>query len=160
MEEGQAMKSSVRFEDRQEMRGILEYKVYRHRGEVKELFEEFEDKNLIVNGARNQMARLIAGNFTNRNITKISFGTNQAAPTVNDTAIANAFTKAVVGYTYPAMGQVTISWNLLTSEDNGQAIMEFGLVCADNTLFSRRVRSNPIYKESDISIEGQWTIIF
>jgi hypothetical protein len=49
------------------------------------------------------------------------------------------------------MGRVTISWELLTSEDNGQAIMEFGLVCADNTLFSRRVRANPIYKEADIS---------
>jgi hypothetical protein len=160
MEERQSMNCPVRFQDRQEMRGILTYKVYHHQGEFKELIEEFEDKNLIVNGARNQMARLIAGNFTNRNITKISFGTNGAAPTVADTTITNAFTKNVTGFTYPEMGQVTISWNLLTSEDNGQAIMEFGLVCADNTLFSRRIRTNPIYKESDISIEGQWTIIF
>jgi hypothetical protein len=79
---------------------------------------------------------------------------------VNDTVITGAFTKNVAGFTYPATGQVTIAWNLLTSEDNGQAIMEFGLVCADNTLFSRRVRANPIYKAADISIEGQWTIIF
>jgi hypothetical protein len=106
------------------------------------------------------MARLIAGNFTNKNITKISFGTSGKEPTVDDTTITSAFTKNVAGFTYPAMGQVTISWTLITSEDNGQAIMEFGLVCVDNTLFSRRVRVNPIYKASDISIEGQWTIIF
>jgi hypothetical protein len=160
MEKRQTMKSPVRFDDRQEMQGILTYKVYRHRGKAKELIDEFYDHNLIVNGARDQMARLIAGDFTKRNITKISFGTNGAEPTVADTTITNAFTKNVAGFTYPAMGQVTISWNLLTSEDNGQAILEFGLVCADNTLFSRRVRANPIYKASDISIEGQWTIIF
>jgi hypothetical protein len=160
MKEGQDIKSSVRFHERQELRGILEYRVYRHRGEAKELVGEFKDENLIVNGARNQMARLIAGNFTNRNIAKISFGTSGTAPSVDNTLITNAFTKSVSGFTYPAMGQVTAAWNLLTSEDNGQAIMEFGLVCADDTLFSRRVRNNPIYKESDISIEGQWTIIF
>ena len=160
MEDISTMRNSVRLQDRQELRGILEYKVYRHRGDAKEIIEEVRENNLIVNGARNQMARLIAGAFTNRNITKISFGTNGAAPTVDDAAITSAFTKGVSGYVYPAMGQVTISWNLLTSEDNGQAIREFGLVCADNTLFSRRVRANPIYKESDISIEGQWTIIF
>jgi hypothetical protein len=160
MKERQAMKSPVRFNDRQEIWGILKYKVYRHQGEERELIDEFEDHNLIVNGARDQMARLIAGNFTNRSVTKISFGTSGTEPAVADTAITNAFTKDVTGYAYPAMGQVTISWNLLTSEDNGQAIMEFGLVCADNTLFSRRVRANPIYKASDISIEGQWIIIF
>ncbi|MDR2150141.1 MAG: hypothetical protein LBO67_04870 [Spirochaetaceae bacterium] len=160
MVESQSMGCPVQLRDQQDMRGILDYKVYRHRGEVKELIGAFKDENLIVNGARNQMARLIVGDFTNRNITKISFGTNGSTPTVEDTVITNAFTKAVVGFTYPAMGQVTISWNLLTSENNGQAIMEFGLVCADNTLFSRRVRANPIYKESDISIEGQWTIIY
>ena len=160
MDEIQAMKSPVRLEDRQELRGILEYKVYRHRGDAKKLIDEFMEENLIVNGARNQMARLIAGSFTNRNINRISFGTNGTAPVVENTVITGAFTKAVAGFTYPAMGQVTIAWNLLTTENNGMAIREFGLICADNTLFSRRVRANPIHKESDISIEGQWTIIF
>jgi hypothetical protein len=160
MQERQNTNSSLRCQDRKELRGILEYKVYRHRGKARELIEDAKGENLIVNGARNQMARLIAGDFTNRNITKIAFGTSGAAPTVDDADLANAFIKNVSGFTYPAMGQVTIAWNLLTSEDNGQAIMEFGLVCADGTLFSRRIRENPIYKESDISIEGLWTIIF
>jgi hypothetical protein len=155
MEERQTMKCPARFNDRQDLRGVLCYKVYRHRGEAKELIDEIEDDNLIVNGARNQMARLIAGDFAERNITKISFGANGAEPTVNDAVITGAFTKDVSGFIYPAMGQVTIAWSLLTSEDNGQAIMEFGLVCEDDTLFSRRVRADPIYKAADISIEGQ-----
>jgi hypothetical protein len=49
---------------------------------------------------------------------------------------------------------------LETDEDNGQAIMELGLMCADDALFSRRVRTNPIHKADDISIEGHWIISF
>jgi hypothetical protein len=146
----------VRFQDSHRLKGILKYTVFRNGVPI----EIIADENLIVNGARNQMARLITGNMTDRHITKISFGTSGIEPTVNDTVITNPFTKNVAGYSYPAMGQATINWSLLTSEDNGQAIMEFGLVCADGTLFSRRIRNNPVYKEADISIEGQWTIIY
>jgi len=160
MEERQSIKCPVRFSDRQEIRGILKYKVYRHKGDQKELIEEFCDDNLIVNGARNQMARLIAGNVSNRSINRIALGTNGTAPDVADTAITNQFAKAVSAFSYPSMGQVQIDWELLVTENNGMAILEFGLLCADNTLFSRRIRNNPIHKESDISLEGQWTIIF
>jgi hypothetical protein len=91
---------------------------------------------------------------------KIAFGTSGVAPTVNDEEITDAFEKNLSGHTYPEAGQVQFSWNLATSEDNGQAILEFGLICADGTLFARRTRTNPIYKESDISLLGTWTIIF
>jgi hypothetical protein len=55
-----------------------------------------------------------------------------------------------------------------TTEANGMAILEFGLMSDDGTLFSRRIREDengtpvnkPINKESDISIIGQWIIIF
>ena len=160
MDERQSMKCPIRFTDRQEIRGILEYKVYRHKGDEKELIEEFRDDNLIVNGARDQMARLIAGNVANRSINRIALGTSGTAPDVADTAITNQFAKPVNGFSYPSMGQVQIDWELLVTENNGMAILEFGLLCADNTLYSRRIRNNPIHKESDISLEGQWTIIF
>jgi len=158
--DAQTKKNPARFHDRQELRGILECKVYRHAGGDKELVDEFIEKNLIVNGARNQMARLIAGEFAGRSIAKIAFGTGNAAPAVEDVGLTGAFVKDVSGFAFPSMGQVTISWELLTTENNGMAILEFGLVCDDDTLFSRRVRANPIHKESDISIEGLWTIIF
>jgi hypothetical protein len=81
-------------------------------------------------------------------------------PTVDDTQITDAFTKAVGGFEYPMNGQVKIKWTLLTSEANGKAIREFRLLRANGALLARRVRENPIYKESDISIEGEWIIIF
>jgi hypothetical protein len=138
------------------VKGIFELKVIKN-GKV---IEYIREENLIVDGARVQMAHLIGGDGANRQITKIAFGTNGTAPTVNDTAITDAYEKAFSGHTYPEAGQVQFAWNLATSEDNGQAILEFGLLCADGTLFARRTRTNPIYKESDIALQGSWKIIF
>lgn len=124
------------------------------------VIERYRDDNLIVNGARNQAAQLFAGNTERRSIAKIAFGTNGTAPVVGDTAITNAFVKDVVGFEFPDMGQVQTNWILNTDENNGMAIMEFGLLSADGTLLCRKVRDNPIHKEADISIEGSWTWIF
>jgi hypothetical protein len=138
------------------MRGIFDMKVYRKGA----LIETYRDENLIVNGARVQAAHLVAGDVLGRTIARIAFGTNGTPPVDADASITNQFAKDVAGFEYPAMGQVTVSWELLTAEDNGQAIMEFGLLTADGTLFARKTRNKPIHKESDISIEGHWTIIF
>jgi hypothetical protein len=79
---------------------------------------------------------------------------------VDDTALTSPYVKNLAGAAYPQEGQVSFSWNLTTSEANGKAIMEFGLLTADGKLFCRRTRTTPINKESDISLEGTWTIIF
>ena len=142
--------------DKFPMRGIFEMKVYRKGA----LIERYRDENLIVNGARVQAAHLVAGDAAGRSIARIAFGTNGTTPVDADASITNQFAKDVAGFEYPDMGQVTVNWELLTTEDNGQAIMEFGLLTADGTLFARKTRNNPIHKESDISIEGHWTIIF
>jgi len=146
----------MRFKEKSAMRGIFKMRVFK-KGI---LVEEFEDHNLIVNAARVQMAHLIAGDVEERSIQSISFGTNGTAPAVSDTVITNPYTKDVEGFAYPAMGQCQVSWKLATSEANGMAIMEFGLLTADGELFCRRTRTTPINKESDISLEGTWTIIF
>ena len=146
----------TQFIEQAAFRGRLCYTVFKSGVPI----EKNEDNNLIVNGARLQMAHLIAGDVTQRSINRISLGTNGAAPTVSDTQITDAFTKAVSGFEYPANGQVKINWTLLTSEANGKAIREFGLLTTNGSLFARRIRENPIYKESDISIEGEWIIIF
>jgi hypothetical protein len=153
--EGQK-KSGDRFIERTPLKGTLRYTVFKNGIPV----EQFEESNLIVNGARLQMAHLIAGDVSGRSIAYISVGTNGDAPAANDTAITGAFTKEVDGFEYPASGQVQVNWKLLVSEANGTAIREFGLLTEDGALFARRIRANPIYKESDISIEGQWIIIF
>ena len=124
------------------------------------IIERYCDDNLIVNGARNQAARLFAGDGIHRTIAKIAFGTNGTDPIVSDTAITNAFVKDVAGFEFPDMGQIQTNWILHTNENNGMAIMEFGLLSVDGTLLCRKVRKKPINKEADISIEGGWTWIF
>jgi uncharacterized protein YdhG (YjbR/CyaY superfamily) len=81
---------------------------------------------------------------------------------MGDTQLTNAYDRDISGYSFPASNEVRFDWELPVDEDNGKAIVEFGLLTADGTLFARKVRKGglPIYKESDISIEGTWTIIF
>jgi hypothetical protein len=138
------------------MRGEFRLWVYR-RGI---LIEEYEDNNLIVNGALTAMAYLVSGGGTEKLINRIAFGTNGNAPSTSDTTITSAYNKAVSSFTYPAAGQVEINWNLLVGEANGKAIMEFGLLCTDGTLFARKNRVKAIEKDSDISLEGKWLLIF
>jgi hypothetical protein len=144
------------FKDRDRLRGCFRIQVYR-RGI---LVEEYEDHNLIVDGAKSAMAHLVAGTVTGRSINRIAFGTNGSLPTPGDTVITAPFTKNISGVLYPANNQVEFDWSLATTETNGKAISEFGLLCADGTLFARKTRTKPLNKESDIAIEGQWIIIF
>lgn len=145
----------MQFQDPQAMRGDF-YLEIRRGGE---LIQVIDEKNLIVNGAKNQLARLVGGSVTNRHITQIGFGIGATAAAPTNTALTSAYTKGVTSVEYPATGQVRFNWSLSTAEANGLAITEFGLVCADGTLFSRKVRA-PIQKESDLSLSGAWTIIF
>jgi len=124
------------------------------------LVEEYEESNLVVNGARLQMSHLVSGEFTMRHIAKIAFGTNGKIPELTDSVITNQFAKPISSYSFPEDGRVQFNWELLVTENNGMAILEFGLLTADGMLFARKSRENPIHKQTDISLEGQWTIIF
>lgn len=151
-------KSKLRLIERPEMKGILKYTVFKNGVPV----EKVEEHNLIVNGAREQMAHLIAGEHEERHITHIAFGTSGDIPVLTDEEITAPFIKEISDYSFPESGQVQFDWELTTSEANGKAILEFGLFTEDGSLFSRRIRESgrPVNKESDISIEGQWIIIF
>ncbi len=124
-----------------------------------ELLDSLDEPNLIVEGAKNQLSRLVAGSGTNRHITHIGFGVGTSAPSPGNTGLSGAYWKSIGSVEYPAAGQVAFSWSLATSEANGLVITEFGLRCADGTLFARKVR-NPIHKSDDLSLTGVWTIIF
>jgi hypothetical protein len=124
------------------------------------LVEEFEDRNLIVDGARFQMARLVAGEYTGRKITAIKFGTSGSGAVAADAAITDPLTKEIDGFEYPEDGQVQFNWHIAADEGNGKAIHEFGLFCQDGTLFARYVRPAPLNKEPDFAMEGDWTITF
>jgi hypothetical protein len=146
----------VNFSEAANLHGKLEVKVFKSG----KLVDSFVEDNLIVNGARTQMSHLIAGDFSGRKVSQIAFGTSGTEPTVDNQTITNPFVKNINAASYPTATSVKFDWDLGTSEDNGAAIMEFGLLCDDGTLFSRRVRTNPINKADDISIEGHWTISF
>ena len=146
----------MQIEDKGELRGEFSLTITRKNGEI---IEQFTEKNLILNGAKNQLARLIGSEATNRHITHIGFGGGVNAASPGDTSLNNAFFKPVTTASYPATGQVAFKWSLSTAEANGIAITEFGLRCADGTLFARKVRA-PITKSDDISITGTWIIIF
>ncbi|MDR2815281.1 MAG: hypothetical protein LBB62_01055, partial [Proteiniphilum sp.] len=65
------------------LKGIFELKVFKNG----RMIEHIREENRIGDGARVQMAHLIAGESANRQIVKIAFGTSGIAPTVNDTTI-------------------------------------------------------------------------
>lgn len=117
------------------------------------------EHNMIMTAAKSALARLIAGQGSGKNINRIAFGTNGVGPTPNDQAISEAYTKAVSAITFPTEGQARFAFTLSESEANGLNIRELGLLCADGTLFARKVRGL-IEKTSDLSITGSWTIIF
>jgi hypothetical protein len=162
MKESDGMSFGLRFVDnlreQKPMKGILGYTVFKNGAPI----ETVRDENLILNGARDLMARLIAGEVAGRSILKVGLGVSGTAPEVTDKTLTGSFEKNLDVYSFPAMGQVQFDWSLATGEANGKAILEFGLIAENGTLFSRRVRENgkPINKESDISIIGQWIIIF
>jgi hypothetical protein len=138
------------------MHGKLEVRVFK----AGKLIEEWIEENLILDLAKTQMSHLLGGDGEDRQITRIAFGTNGTNPIVTDTEITNAFTTEISAVSFPDEVSVRFDWELETGENNGMAIMEFGLMCADGVLFSRRVRTKPIHKADDISIEGRWTISF
>ena len=138
------------------VKGIFEINVYQHG----KLIDHVEDKNHLVNGSQIQLAHLLGGDVGNRSITKIGFGTNGTEPVDSDTDLTGKFLKTISSVEYPELGQLKINWILDVNENNGMAILEFGLFTDDGTLITRKIRNNPLNKEPDISIEGTWIINF
>lgn len=136
-------------------KGVLRFDVFQHGL----LIDSFVEENLIVDGAKGILANLLGGAVSGKSVTKIGFGTNGAAPAGGNTALTGAFVKSVGSPSYPGSA-VVFPFTLGTSEANGLAIIEFGLLSTDGTLFSRRVRGTAINKDNTISFSGTWTITF
>lgn len=151
------MSSSILFRDSfRAPTGRLSYKVYR-KGAV---IEEFDDHNLIVVGSQVTHAHLLGGDVTNRSLTQIGFGTNGTTEAFANTALTGAYVNNLAAPTYPASNQVSFGFSLASTEANGLAIMEFGLLTAGGVLYARRTRSSALNKQSDISLSGTWIISF
>ena len=147
-----------RFSDRSRPpTGHILLKVYRHGI----LDDVWETKNLIVNGSKQVHAQLLGGNFTNNDVTQFAVGTNGTAPAAGNTApLTGQYANALAAPTFPASNQVQFNFSLGTTEANGMAIEEFGLLTAGGALYARQVRSTALNKDNTISFTGAWTISF
>lgn len=136
--------------------GVLDYTVHDKRtGNIVDC-----GRNLIVNLAKDTLAKLLGGDGTGKSIASLAVGTNSTAASPSDTTITDSFVKAVDSHNYPSTGRVQFVWSISSTEANGKNIWEFGLLSGDGSLFARRVRpTNPIYKDDEITIDGTWTII-
>lgn len=123
-----------------------------------EVIKHYKDHNLIVTLGRQRMAELLAGISTSY-VTQVGVGTNNTAATIDDTGLTDAVLTPVTSAT--ADGKVArFNFFIDTKTANGLKICEFGLFCADGTMFSHRTRTGIIEKANDIEINGYWEIRF
>jgi len=137
-----------------QVKGTVHLKVYKSG----ELIEDTVQNNLVVNVGKQSLARLLGSGDITKRVINIGFGTASTPAAGSQTGLENNFSKVLDGVTY-AGTSASFQFTLGESENNGVTIREFGLISADNTLFSRIVR-NPIAKTSDIRLEGVWSITF
>lgn len=123
-----------------------------------ELLRTIDDDNLIVNVGKQSLARLLGAGTTTKRVNKIGWGIGASDPAGGNTSLTSPFIKTLAGTSYSG-NSVVFEYILELSEMNGVSIREFGLFSADNTMFSRMVRS-AIEKTADIRLTGTWTITF
>ena len=123
------------------------------------VIERWQDHNLIVDAGRIRMAELLGGTKAGQHVTHIGIGSGSVQADPGDINLTN---RTLVPVKAVSIDGKTAHFDFFIGTDagNGTAIREFGLFCADGTMFSRRVRSGTIEKEPDIEIEGYWEIHF
>jgi hypothetical protein len=124
------------------------------------LIRNYHRHNLIVDGAKGVMARLVGGDADGYFVSKIACGTSAAEADPEDTAITDAFTKDVEDISFPGPDQVQFDLHIGADEYNGNAVNEFGLITENNILFARIVMDEPINKTHQIFLDVEWVIIF
>lgn len=154
------MNTTTKFSDKDQTsrcRGVFDLHIYRNGEEI----EHFVEHNLIVNPARTAMAHLAGDADPDKQIVSFGVGVATDEPQLTDEALTEPFVKKLDSHEYPEDEPYNVQFNfsLSTEEANGMDITEFGLLCADGSLFAHKVRKM-IGKDSDISLSGSWTILF
>lgn len=141
--------------------GSIFYRVFKN----DRLIETVNDHNLVVNGGRNWLARLVCGDDNNR-ITKLGLGTSADVELLSDSSLMNCHVVALSSHSVGSSSlegfsaAVTFNWSLEKADANGLLIREFGLFTANDVLVTRQVRGSVIGKADDIRIEGTYTLHF
>lgn len=123
-----------------------------------EIIDRVDDHNLVVDAGRIRLAELAAGK-SGSCITKIGVGSGSTAEAADDTELEG---QQLFPLTLATVDGRDARFDFLidNSQANGLKIHEFGLFCADGTMFSHRVRTGLIEKEDDIQIKGYWILHF
>lgn len=123
-----------------------------------EIISRIDDHNLVVDAGRIRLAELAAGK-SSACITKIGVGSGSTAEAADDTELEGQQLFPLTSATVDGR-DARFDFLIDNSQANGLKIHEFGLFCADGTMFSHRVRTGLIEKEDDIQIKGYWILHF
>ena len=123
-----------------------------------EIIDLVDDHNLVVDAGRIRLAELAAGK-SSACITKIGVGSGSTAEAADDTELDGQQLFPLTSATVDGR-DARFDFLIDNSQANGLKIHEFGLFCADGTMFSHRVRTGLIEKEDDIQIKGYWILHF
>lgn len=145
----------MRFEDTtRACKGEFHIAVYKDGARV----ESFGDHNLVVETGRIRLAELAAGT-SDAYITQIGIGEGDTAEADTDTELTTQ-TLFPIDKATVTERDARFDFSIDNTQANGLKIHEFGLFCADGTMFSHRVRKGVIEKADDITIKGYWILHF
>ena len=142
------------------VKGDFKIKVFK----AGKLIDEFADHNLIVNSGRVRLAELASGK-SSAFIAKLGVGTGRAEEAEDDEELENQVLLPLVNSEVDGR-DARFDFVIKPEECCGMKITEFALFCADDVMFSHRVRRSSdgevrgIEKEDDIQIEGYWVVHF
>ncbi len=141
-----------------EIQGRLKIDVYKLIDDQKVWIDGFDDGNLITLSGKQIMTYLLSGEPGNHALKKVACGEGGSNPLTSNTDLTNKYIKSIDSYTYLADNVVQFTISFGTGDANGLNIAEFGLFSEDEQLFSRKIRTPFIPKDSSIIIDGYWTI--
>jgi hypothetical protein len=125
------------------------------------LVEEREVQNLIVNGGKTLVAKLLGGDASYKNIehiTKIAFGTSSTAAAAANTALGAEQYEKAVAVSYPAYNKVMFTTTMEGNEGGSFTYQELGLKSDATEILFSRVIITPITKSTLYKITVEWTI--
>ena len=122
------------------------------------IIDRIDDHNLVVDAGRIRLAELAAGK-SGSCIARIGVGSGSAQEAATDTELVEQQLFPLASASVDGR-DARFDFLIDNSQANGLKIHEFGLFCADGTMFSHRVRTGLIEKEDDIQIKGYWILHF
>ncbi|MBR1728036.1 MAG: hypothetical protein IJ728_00700 [Selenomonadaceae bacterium] len=151
-------------DDTKKITGEFHLAIYK----ASKLINEYNDHNLVVNDGRRRLAQLAAG-LSNSAIKYLGVGSGSDEESPTDFCLQE---QVLIPLTTATVNDRDARFDFIVDRQhaNNLTIREFGLFCADGTMFSHRVRFKElsdgarkvlqIDKEDDIVINGYWIIHF